>query len=1200
MKPLYARLDAVLLILVSLIVFTSNTLAQATDPDESTPGLRAYWNTNARTANHIGRVDWEQYDEVTQVDQINFERSRDPFFIGGPEDYFALRLVGQIDIPSDGSWTFRLESDQSAVLLIDGEPLIVDDTGHSYRSRSAITSLTSGLHDIEVLYWEGWSDAGLVLKWFGPGMSVEEVVPASAFSSPAQEPIYDPGGDGLWAYWFHGVRHARNVGQIDWSNATRVETVQRPSYRKTRGSFELGGPTDYFAARFMGIIDVPEAGTWTFDLGSDQSALLFIDGNLVVADPTGHSFRWRSGTIDLSEGDHTIEIRYWEGWSDAALHVAWKGPNDPYSQIIPSSAFRPGSGAPNPTSGGGLHAYRYDDARHASNVGQIDWADYDSMDTVQNIYYPITRGSFFNGGPTDRFGNRFVGKINIPRSGTWTFGLGSDQSARIYIDGTPIVDDTTGHSFRWRYGSRSLTAGEHDIEILYWEGWSNAGLVTTWKGPGDQFEQVIPADALSPAESDEQVSSNADGLRVYWVDSARHAARVGHIDWQNYDRVTLESNIAWGITREPFEGTEVEVEQQNNNRGRGHENRGRGHGGDVPGRALGHLRNNGGSTTTTTVQSEGGVASDNFGLRAVGKIAIPRSGQWTFGLGSDQSAQLFINGQLVVNDDTGHSFRWRNGTIDLEAGEHDFEVRYWEGRSNAGLVVSWKPPGGVEEVIPSSAFSHTDTEIPYDSGGGGLRAYWTTNARHASNAGQIDYSDHSHATTIPNIAWRITRGSFDDDTPTDRFGARILGQIDIPASGDWTFSLGSDQSAVLLINDEPVVVDITGHSYRWRNGTVSLSEGKHDIEIRYWEGWSDAGLHLAWKGPTVPTEIIVPRTAFSLRESETPTEPGGGLRAYWTNNARHASNAGQIDYAEHSTTSIVDNVAWPITRDAFYVDGPTDRFGVRLVSELTVPESGTWTFNLGSDQSAILLINDEPVVVDTSSHSYRWRSGLVDLAAGTHKFEVLYWEGWSDAGLNVTWKAPNAEYEEIIPASAFNVMDPEPPYETGEAALTARWFNSTRGMSLDTLESLEPTKTTTEPRVSWNITRSSWEESIGSDHFGLVVTGTLDVPRSGAWTFGLGSDQYARLLIDGSPVVEDSSSHRYRWRTGTVDLSAGEHQLEIQYMEGWSDAGLFLSWQGPGDEFEQIIPASAFVPRNERVRVVQWREISGHRTMSGE
>lgn len=1134
--------------------------SHASVPPGSTPGLRAYWNTNARTSDRAGHVDWEQYDLVSQIEQVNFERTRSAFYAGGPTDYFAVRIVGQVDVPADGDWTFNLQSDQSAILLIDGQALVVDDGGHSYRTKSGTRNLTAGLHDFELLYWEGWSDAGLIVQWSGPGTPTE-IIPASAFSSPADEPIYDPGGDGLWAYWYHNARHASNAGQIDWANATRVETVQRPSYRKTQGSFTIGGPSDYFAARFIGIINTPDAGIWTFDLGSDQSALLFIDGTPVVTDAGGHSYRWRSGSIDLSEGDHTIEVRYWEGWSDAALHVAWKGPNDSYSQIIPSSAFRPGDGATNPPSGGGLHAYRYDNARHASNVGQVNWADHDSMETVQNIYWPITRGSFFSGGPSDYFANRFIGKITIPRTGTWTLGLGSDQSARVFIDGTRIINDPGGHSYRWKYGSRTLSAGEHDIEIQYWEGWSDSGLVLTWKGPGDAFEQVIPSSALSPNETDPALGTGGDGLRVYWVDSARHASKVGHIDWQNYDRMTYEANIAWEITRGAFTGTTI--------------------------------INDAGEST-----SEGGVSSDYFGLRAAGLIDIPSDGQWTFGIGSDQSVQLYINGQLVLNDDGGHSYRWRSAKVDLTAGTHEYEIRYWEGWSDAGLIATWTPPGGIEEIIPSSAFSHTATETPYDAGGGGLRAYWTTNARHASNAGQIDYADHNHATTVPNIYWPITRGGFDDDSPTDYFGVRLLAQIDVPADGTWTFSMGSDQSAVLLIDDEQVIADTGGHSYRWKGGSADLTAGKHDIEIRYWEGWSDAGLCLAWRGPGVPTDIIIPRTAFSLQETETPSDPGGGLRAYWTANARHASNAGQIDYAEHSTSTIVENVSWPITRGAFYLDGPTDYFGLRLISEITIPEAGAWTFNLGSDQSGILLIDDQPVVVDTGGHSYRWRGGVIDLAEGTHKFEVRYWEGWSNAGLNVTWKRPGSSYEEIIPASAFNVYDPEPTFDAGEAALTTKWFNNTRGQTIDSMDWSSPTKTTTEPRVSWNITRSAFETGIPADYYGMNITGTLIVPRSGIWTFNLGSDQYARLLIDGRAVVSDTRSHSYRWRGGTIDLEAGEHQLELQYMDGWSNAGLFLSWRGPGDLFEEIIPASAFVPKASRIKIVRWREISGHRTMS--
>ena len=1147
--------NRVLFMLLILLGSVMCDAAFASDPVGSTPGLRAYWNTNARTADRAGHVDWEQYDLVTQVDQVNFERTSGAFYSGGPGDYFAARFVGQIDIPADGIWTFRLESDQSAMLFIDGEPLIVDDSGHSYHSKISIVSLTPGLHDFEVRYWEGWSDAGLVVKWDGPGMDNEEVIPASAFSSPADEPIYDAGGDGLWAYWYHNARHASNVGQIDWANSDRVETVQRPSYRTTSGSFEIDGPTDYFAARFIGVINTPDSGLWRFDLGSDQSALLFIDGEPVVSDPTGHSYRWKSGTVQLAAGDHTIEVRYWEGWSSAALHVAWQGPNDLYTEIIPSSAFRPGTGAVNLPSGGGLRAYRYDNARHASNIGGVNWIDHDSTETVQNVYWPISSGAMYTGGPADYYATRLVGKINFPRAGEWTIGLGSDQSARLYLGGQVAIDDTTGHSFRWKYGTGPAPEGEMPFELQFWEGWSSSGLVMTWKGPGDEFESVIPASAFSMNEVDPALGTSGEGLLVYWVDNARHASKVGHIDWQHYDRTTFEANIAWEITSGVFPGTTIIDDQGNES------------------------------------TSFGGLKTDYWGLRAVGYIEVPTDGVWKFNLGSDQSAQLFIDGQMVVNDDSGHSHRWKSGTIELAAGQYDFEVRYWEGWSSGGLTVTWTPPGGVEVVIPPSAFSHADIQPDYDSGGGGLRAYWNTNARHASNAGQIDYAEHDYATTVPNVAWRITSLPFDNDAPSDYVGLRLLGQVDIPATGSWTFSLGSDQSAILLIDNEPVVIDTSGHSYRWKSGTLQLGMGKHDIEIRYWEGWSSAGLHLAWKGPTVPADIIIPRTAFSVQDTESPFDPGGGIRAYWTSNARHASNAGQIDYAEHSSTTVVENVSWRQTSSAFYLDGPTDYYGLRLISQITIPETGTWSFNLGSDQSAILLIDDEPVVVDTSGHSYRWKSGNIMLAEGVHKFEVRYWEGWSSAGLNVTWKSPSAGYEEIIPASAFDMYDPEPVFDAGEAAITAKWYNDARGYSLDTLDWESGYTTTLEPRVSWNITSSPFSTGVNTDYFAANLTGTLSVPRDGSWTFRVGSDQYAKLIIDGQTVVSDTSSHSYRWKGGSIQLSAGEHELELQFMEGWSSQGLFLTWQGPGDLFEEVIPASAFVTKPNRVRVVRWREI---------
>ncbi|MGV6815248.1 MAG: PA14 domain-containing protein, partial [Phycisphaerales bacterium] len=114
---------------------------------------------------------------------------------------------------------------------------------------------------------------------------------------------------------------------------------------------------------------------------------------------------------------------------------------------------------------------------------------------------------------------------------------------------------------------------------------------------------------------------------------------------------------------------------------------------------------------------------------------------------------------------------------------------------------------------------------------------------------------------------------------------------------------------------------------------------------------------------------------------------------------------------------------------------------------------------------------------------------------------------------------------------------------------------------------------------------------ISSDYFAFKATGKLNVPRTGTWTFAVGSDQYAKLFIDGQQVVNDSQGHSYRWQSGSITLDVGEHDLELQYMDGWSSAGAFLTWRGPGDAFEEVIPASAFVSKPKRVRVVRWREI---------
>ncbi len=83
-------------------------------------------------------------------------------------------------------------------------------------------------------------------------------------------------------------------------------------------------------------------------------------------------------------------------------------------------------------------------------------------------------------------------------------------------------------------------------------------------------------------------------------------------------------------------------------------------------------------------------------------------------------------------------------------------------------------------------------------------------------------------------------------------------------------------------------------------------------------------------------------------------------------------------------------------------------------------------------------------------------------------------------------------------------------------------------------------------------------------NFGAVYNASLKVPADGTYTFHLRSDDGSALWVDGQLVVDNDGLHNAKKTLhGTVDLSAGEHAVELRYFQGGADAGLSLAWDGP-------------------------------------
>jgi hypothetical protein len=103
----------------------------------------------------------------------------------GFEDYFVAHVLGNIDIPAAGSYTFRLTSDDGSRLFIDNSMVINHDGLHGPTSMEGTVTLTAGYHALRIEHFERAGGQQLTLEWRTPGSSSFAIVPNSALSTDA-------------------------------------------------------------------------------------------------------------------------------------------------------------------------------------------------------------------------------------------------------------------------------------------------------------------------------------------------------------------------------------------------------------------------------------------------------------------------------------------------------------------------------------------------------------------------------------------------------------------------------------------------------------------------------------------------------------------------------------------------------------------------------------------------------------------------------------------------------------------------------------------------------------------------------------------------------------------------------------------------------------------------------------------------------
>lgn len=129
------------------------------------------------------------------------------------------------------------------------------------------------------------------------------------------------------------------------------------------------------------------------------------------------------------------------------------------------------------------------------------------------------------------------------------------------------------------------------------------------------------------------------------------------------------------------------------------------------------------------------------------------------------------------------------------------------------------------------------------------------------------------------------------------------------------------------------------------------------------------------------------------------------------------------------------------------------------------------------------------------------------------------------------------------------------------------FYPSTDNVALETLARMEPKAGGIVPEITMDVPQREKK-----DKFALRFTGTLQVPKTGEYTFYAASDDGSRIYVDDGLVVNNDGLHGMSEKRGTVPLAAGPHSLIVTYFDNGGGDGLKIAWSGPGIR-KQPIPA---------------------------
>ena len=127
-----------------------------------------------------------------------------------------------------------------------------------------------------------------------------------------------------------------------------------------------------------------------------------------------------------------------------------------------------------------------------------------------------------------------------------------------------------------------------------------------------------------------------------------------------------------------------------------------------------------------------------------GEFDAQTAGLYTFNTGSDDGSMIFIDGNVVVNNNAYQGVTVRSGTVTLTQGYHNIVIAYYQGGGGYGMYADVQVPGGAMQLLPNALLVNSNSQINFGSlaGGGNILVSSSTliNVTVGSNNSSTVYS----------------------------------------------------------------------------------------------------------------------------------------------------------------------------------------------------------------------------------------------------------------------------------------------------------------------------------------------------------------------------------------------------------------------------------------------------------------------------